>query len=272
MTHFSEIWINFVHFRASEPMETPSKYAYFVVNDSDDLEELQQCLAPFGGIEAMKDVIIDYALDKRRITDLIKCCNKYDIIYTPYIARLGKSLKELYQIVSIANEYEVNLIFCDKLNVSFSETNLNGKINLASLQWAVELQAQIISENSKAGLSRKQDDISRTGNSRNKRGANILRLGRPADGIDDHGRPYWDLSAAAEAASQKRMDEKIRWKESSTAYRWTMARVKEGMPRKEIVRLFNEQHELNPDVYCTRTGKPLTEATLSIWIKEIQNT
>ena len=77
-----------------------------------------------------------------------------------------------------------------------------------------------------------------------------------------------DTSKAREAATQARMDEKIRLERNIVAYKWAMARVAEGMRRKEVVRLFNEQHKLNPEVYCTRTGKPLTEATLSIWISE----
>lgn len=252
-------------------MEKPSKYAYFVVNDSDDLEELQQCLAPFGGIEAMKDVIIDYALDKRRILDLINCCNQHDIIYTPYLARLGKSLKELYQIVSIANEHEVNLVFCDKLNVSFSETDLNGKINLASLQWAVELQEQIKSENSKAGLSRKQDDFSRTGNSRNKRGSNILRLGRPADGIDEHGKPYWDLSAANEASCIAKQEAAIRWREQSPAYKMVSEWQAMRKTRNEMLAELQKLYEHAPEKFGTPKGQCVTRSVLDRWCREILN-
>lgn len=242
-------------------MIEPSKYAYFVINDSDDLEELQKSLAPFGGVEAMKDVVIDYALDKHRITDLIKCCNKHDIIYTPYLARLGKSLKELYSIILLANEKAASIVFCDKPHITFNSNTPNGCICFASLQWAVELQEQIKSENTKSGLSRKKDEISRQGFSKNKAGVAIVGLGRPK-GIPN--------PVAIAAAAQSRVDAKIKWRETSSAYKWTMARVAEGMPRKEIVRLFNEQHRLNPEVYCTRTGKPLTEATLSIWISEAQ--
>lgn len=253
-------------------MEKPSKYAYFVVNDSDDLEELQNCLAPFGGVEAMKDVVIDYALDKRRILDLIKCCNGCDIIYTPFLARLGKSLKELYQIVNIANENKIKLIFCDKLNVSFSETDLNGRINLASLQWAVELQEQIKSENSKAGLSRKQDDISRTGNSRNKRGSNILRLGRPADGVDpETGSPYWDLSVANEASCIAKQEAAIRWREQSAAYNMVREWNAMGKNRNEMLAELQKLYEHAPEKFGTPKGRCVTRSVLDRWCREIEN-
>lgn len=250
-------------------MKEPSKYAYFVVNDYDDLEELQQCLSPFGGVEAMKDVIIDYALDKRRITDLIKRCNKNDIIYTPYLARLGKSLKELYQIVKLSNEYGVELIFFDKLAFSFNENNFSGQINLASLQWAVELQEQIKSENSKAGLSRKQDDISRTGNSRNKRGANILRLGRPADGLDEHGKPYWDLSAANEASCIAKQEAAIRWREQSAAYKMVREWNAMGKNRNEMLAELQKLYEHAPEKFGTVKGQCVTRSVLDRWCREM---
>lgn len=34
-------------------MKSPSKYAYFVVNDSDNLEELKQFITPFGDVASM---------------------------------------------------------------------------------------------------------------------------------------------------------------------------------------------------------------------------
>lgn len=253
-------------------MKSPSKYAYFVVNDSDNLEELQNILIPFGGVEAMKDVIIDYALDKRRIIDLIKRCNKHDVIYTPYLARLGKSLKELYQIVGISNERGIELIFCDKLNVSFSETNLNGKINLASLQWAAELDFAIRSEYNKAHVAKRRDLIERKGDFIIENGPNAgekcYYVGSPKQKNMSDAQKI-ALSATQEAAALANQNAKITWKENSSAYKWVKARVAEGMPRKEIIRLFNEQHELNPDVYCTREGKPLSKGVLSKWCREM---
>lgn len=253
-------------------MKEPSKYAYFVVNDSDDLEELQQCLTPFGGVEAMKDVVIDYALDKRRIIDLIKCCNKHDIIYTPYLARLGKSLKELFQIVSIANERGIEFIFCDKLNVLFSETNLNGKINLASLQWAADLDFAIRSEYNKAHVAKRRDLIERKGSFIIENGTNAgercTYVGSPKQ-KDMSNAQKKALAATQDAAAIANQNAKITWKENSSAYKWVCARVAEGMPRKEIIRLFNEQHALNPDVYCTREGKPLSKGVLSKWCREM---
>lgn len=249
-------------------MEKPSKYAYFVVNDSDDLEELQQCLVPFGGIEAIKDVIIDYALDKRRILDLIKCCNKHDIIYTPYLARLGKSLKELFQIVSIANEHDVNLIFCDKLNVSFSETNLNGKINLASLQWAVDLDFAIRSECNKAHAAKRRDAIIRDGSFITKNGRNILQLGRPKRDPDNP--DSYNLSGI-EASAMARHKTAILWKENSKAYKRALDKFSQGWTLAQIVEDLSDLYDIDPDNYCTPKGCKPTKGTISRWLSEAKD-
>lgn len=252
-------------------MEKPSKYAYFVVNDSDDLEELQQCLSPFGGVETMKDVIIDYALDKRRITDLIKCCNKHDIIYTPYLARLGKSLKELFQIVNISNEYEVKLIFCDKLNVSFSETDLNGKINLASLQWAVDLDFAIRSEYNKAHAAKRSDAIIRNGSFISKSGNEYTRLGRLADRVDENGKEIYDLSAAHEAAIRNRHNAAVSWRETSKAYKRALDKFSQGWTLTQIVEDLSDLYDIDPNNYCTPKGCKPTKGTVSRWLSEANN-
>lgn len=255
-------------------MEKPSKYAYFVVNDSDDLEALQQCLTPFGGVEEMKDVIIDYALDKRHILDLIKCCNQHDIIYTPYLARLGKSLKELYQVVSIANEHDVNLIFCDKLSVSFSETNLNGKINLANLQWAVDLDFAIRSEYNKAHVAKRRDLIERKGSFIIENGTNIgihcSYVGSPKL-TDMSEAQKMALAATQEAAAIANHNAAVSWRETSKAYKRALDKFLQGWTLTRIVEDLSDLYDIDPDNYCTPKGCKPTKGTVSRWLSEAKN-
>lgn len=57
------------------------------------------------------------------------------------------------------------------------------------------------------------------------------------------------------------------WRTGATGYKWVLEKVLEGIPRKEIIREFNRRHEQDPCNYSTRTGKPLSDGILSIWIK-----
>lgn len=206
--------------------------------------------------------------NERKLSVLLRKCKSGDTIYFSELSRLGRNMVDLNNIVNECCERGIILIQC-KDGMKIENESIGGKALLFALSLAAEIEVNNIRQRTNMGLDVRKKRQANGEIWRSNTGRECSRLGRPADGIDEHGRPYWDLSAATEAASQKRMDEKIRWKESSSAYKWTMARVREGMPRKEIVRLFNEQHKLNPDVYCTRTGKPLTEATLSIWCREM---
>lgn len=62
--------------------------------------------------------------------------------------------------------------------------------------------------------------------------------------------------------------EATRWKQKSVGYLWVINEVKAGNSYGFIVDEFNRRHEQNPEEYSTRTGKPLTSAILSNWIKE----
>lgn len=254
--------------RAMSNIPRPYKYAYFVVNDSDNLEALQNSLAPYGGVEAMDDVVVDYAMDKRRAAELIRTCGERGIIYTPYLARLGKSLKELYSIVKYANERNVEIVFCDKPQVTFNSKLPNGCIYLSSLQWAVELQENIKSENTNSGLSRKKDEISRLGSSRNKAGEIITRLGRPSVGVDNRGNEIYDVSAMVASASQKRTEAMIKWRESSMAVKYTLRKWEEGWSVTQIAEELGKLFDDAPDIYCTPKGAKPTKGTVSKWLKE----
>lgn len=58
------------------------------------------------------------------------------------------------------------------------------------------------------------------------------------------------------------------WRADAKGYKWVLGKVLEGVPRKEIIQEFNKRHEQDPQNYSTRTGKPLSDGILSIWIKK----
>ena len=243
------------------------KYAYFVVNDSDDLEVLQNSLAPFGGVEAMDDVVIDYALDKRRIIELIQFCPEGSVIFTPYLARLGKSLKELYGIVQFANEKNIDIVFSDKPNTTFCSKNTNGQINFAALKWAMELDFDIKSEVNKSHKANSQDTIRRIG-------VFITNNGTPCRYV---GNPKWDdmskaqqnaLTRAQEASHLARKNAAIEWKENSQAVKFALRKSADGWSVTQIADELGKLYDDAPDIYCTPKGARPTTGTVSKWLKE----
>ena len=237
----------------------PHKYAYFVVNDSDDLEALQECLISYGGVEAMYDVVVDYAPDKRRIVELIRACGERSIIYTPYLARLGKSLKELYGIVQFANEKNIDIVFCDKPNVTFNPNNTNGQINFAALKWAMELDCDIRSEYNKASTAKRKDEIERIGYFTTNNGEVRKSWGN---------KKGYDMSAARLASSKSKVEAAEKWKENSKAVKLVLRKSAEGWGVTQIADELGKLYDDAPDIYCTSKGCKPTKGTVSKWLKE----
>lgn len=199
----------------------------------------------------------------RKFQQLLNKCKPGDYIYAASTDRLGRNFIDMMRLMEDAKKRGVIIVAC-KQNLSLDDDNSMAKIVLAVTAIMDEDERKRIKHRTANKKAWQREQIAKHGYFIIENGPNAGKRCKYVGSPKGH-----DTSAAREAATQARMDKKIRWKENSSAYKWTMARVREGMPRKEIVRLFNEQYKLDPDVYCTRTGKPLTEATLSIWCREM---
>ena len=109
-----------------------------------------------------------------------------------------------------------------------------------------------------------------------KSGRECSRLGRPADGIDEHGKPYWDMSAMVEAAAQKRSEAAILWMENSKAVERARAKRAAGWKIDDIVRDLGELYDQNvptdpkhKNPYGTANGCKPTKGTVSKWCREM---
>ena len=157
--------------------------------------------------------------------------------YLLVIAKTDR-FRNVKQALDVLDEMgEGNIHFCDL------PTTDRTVLTIVFAVW--ERQATMGQINTKRGLAEAR-----------KRG---VRLGREKG---------CDLSAAHEAASMARTDAKVKWKEENVGYQWAMEKVMEGWKRQDIVVEFNKHHALQPDVFCTRKGKPLTLAVLCKWINE----
>jgi len=252
--------------------------AYFVVNDSDDLDALQSCVDNYGSgnlLEQITDTVIDYFIDKRRIIDLIKHCDSGDIIYTPVLARIGRSLKDLYLVLSIANERDVEMIFCDKPYMTFCSKSITGQLNMESLKWAVDMDFEIRSECNSARAAKQKDDVQRLGAWISKDGRAITKLGRPPIGYGENGKPIYDVSAMQEASSRVRTDKAIQWRDKSEAVAVARRKRAEGWTLQQIVDelgcMFDDyakRHPGEPNIYATPAGCKPMRGTISKWLKD----
>lgn len=109
-----------------------------------------------------------------------------------------------------------------------------------------------------------------------KTGRECDRLGRPADGIDENGKPYWNVSAMVEAAAQKRSEAAILWMENSKAVERARAKRAAGWKIDDIVRDLGELYDQNvptdpkhKNPYGTANGCKPTKGTVSKWCREM---
>ena len=193
---------------------------------------------------------------------MLKNAKEGDIVYVCQLDRLGRSMVDILELVDYAVKKGVILMTIDN-GYQLENKTAMGKLYLGMVSAMAEAERELRAERCQAGVDSAMNDLKENGQRITRRGTIQTHWGNKK-GTEETKRI---MTIASDAAAQKRIDDKIKWKEQSAAYKWTMDRVAENMPRKEIVRLFNEQYKYNPD-FCTRSGKPLTEAILSGWVRE----
>lgn len=227
-------------------------------------------------MEDVADIVEEHvsggkSYEDRKFKQLLNKCKPGDYIYAASTDRIGRNFIDMMRLMDDAKKRGVIIVAC-KQNLSLDDDNSMAKIVLAVTAIMDEDERKRIKHRTANKKAWQREQIA-------KQGYFIIENGPNAGQKCTYvGTPKYDymsdaqkmtLAATQEAAALANQNAKMNWKENSSAYKWAMARVAEGMPRKEIIRLFNEQHELNPDVYCTREGKPLSKGVLSKWCREM---
>ena len=197
----------------------------------------------------------------------------------------------LWQAISFAKEHKIQLVVAktdrfrnviealtvlDEMgegNVTFCDLPTTDRTVLTMVFAMWERQAIQGRINTRLALAErkkmadaKQSWISRAGNLTTK-------LGRPADGVNEKGEEYWDLSQAHDAASMAHKEARIEFAETSQAVRFAVRKRAEGWRLTEIVeelgKLFDENANNKTDnPYGTRKGCRPTKGVVSRWLSE----
>lgn len=209
--------------------------------------------------------------EDRKFQQLLNRCKPGDYIYAASTDRLGRNFIDMMRLMEDAKKRGVIIVAC-KQNLSLDDDNSMAKIVLAVTAIMDEDERKRIKHRTANKKAWQREQIAKHGYFIIENGPNAGQrctyVGSPKLADMSEARQK-ALATTQEAAAIANQNAKITWKENSSAYKWVMARVAEGMPRKEIIRLFNEQHALNPDIYCTREGKPLSKGVLSKWCREM---
>lgn len=195
---------------------------------------------------------------ERKIYKVISDSQPGDIIYACQLDRFGRSVQDVLDLVDFAMGKGVELVTLDGHKIE-NHTPM-GKMMLTMLAAFAEMERSLRAERCQAGYEAMRQELE-------KNGCRVARVsGKVQTRIGNE--KGCDMSAAQEAAAKQKADALMAWKEQSVGYKWAMQKAASGMPRKDIVDEFNRLHALQPDVFCTRSGKPLSKATLCHWIAD----
>lgn len=210
---------------------------------------------------------VDYVTEKisshtsfkdREIYKLLNRSQPGDIIYACQLDRFGRSVQDVLDLVDFAMKKGVELVTTDGKTIE-NKTPM-GRVILTMLAAFAEMERSLRAERCQSGTDVAIEEIKKNG----------YRIARSSGKVQTKwgNEKGCDMSAAAKASGIARTDRKIAWRESSPAFKWVMEKIKAGTPRDEVIEEFNRLHELQPDVFCTPSGKTLTKGLLSHWLKD----
>lgn len=192
--------------------------------------KLKQCKGLWEAIELCKQ------------NNYVLCIAKFDRL---------RNVQEALEILDAVGER--NIVICD--------VPASDRFVLTVLFAVAERQAIMGRINTKLALEERKKAIAKDGGFMSKSGHWRKHLGNEK-GVD--------VSAAAAVQARNKADEARAWRESSDGYRWIKKQVQKGRLQKDILREFNEFHEMGLAGFSTREGCKMNACTLSKWIQEIR--
>ncbi len=206
--------------------------------------------------------------NERKLSVLLRKCKSGDTIYFSELSRLGRNMVDLNNIVNECCERGIILIQC-KDGMKIENESIGGKALLFALSLAAEIEVNNIRQRTNMGLDVRKKRQAKGEKWISNTGRECDRLGRPADGIDEHGNPYWDLSAANEASCIAKQEAAIRWREQSAAYKMVREWQAMGKTRNEMLAELQRLYEHAPEKFGTPKGQCVTRSVLDRWCREM---
>lgn len=206
--------------------------------------------------------------NERKLSALLRKCKSGDTIYFSELSRLGRNMVDLNNIVNECCERGIILIQC-KDGMKIENKSIGGKALLFALSLAAEIEVNNIRQRTNMGLDVRKKRQAKGEKWISNTGRECDRLGRPADGIDENGKPYWNMSAANEASCIAKQEAAIRWREQSASYKMVREWNAMGKTRNEMLTELQRLYEHAPEKFGTPKGQCVTRSVLDRWCREM---
>jgi len=236
-------------------------------DQSQQVQALKEWSAPKGikidVVEMDEGVSGGVSYKDRRLFGLVQQMKEGDILVVSEISRLGRSMGDLNMLINMELKPRKARLIVIKMGLDLDCANLKAvdEMIFFSFSFAAQVEKEMIQARTQSAIDARKEALKKDGGFFSKSGRWCSHLGN-AKGVD--------VTAASAVASRNRADEARAWRESNDGYLWIKRQVQKGRKQKDILREFNEFHEMGLAGFSTREGCAMNVCTLSRWINEIK--
>lgn len=199
----------------------------------------------------------------RNLYKLVRKMKPGDVLITTEISRLGRAMSDISRLLNDELKPKKVRLIVIKMGIDIDCSNMKAQDDFlfSALSFAAQLEKEMIVQRTQSAIDARKEAIKKDGGFMSKSGNWCKKLGNKK-GVD--------MSPAQQSSILARHGKAQNWRGKSELYRLVERGIYKGWSRKRIMEEAIKKYDEEPDVYCTRQGKPLCEGTLSRWVKEIQ--
>ena len=198
----------------------------------------------------------------RNLYRIIKKMKAGDILLVAEISRLGRAMADISKLLSEElKPRKVRLIVIKSgIDVDCANLKATDEFIFSALSFAAQIEKELIQQRTQSAMDVRKKAIEEDGGFITKGGRYCTHFGRKK------GADLTPATRASAAAAEAKANE---WRNESPLFLWVAVQLEKRRPRKEIIAEAQELYERNPEKWCTRRGKPLTQPLLSLYAKHV---
>lgn len=199
----------------------------------------------------------------RNLYKLVRKMKPGDVLITTEISRLGRAMSDISRLLNDELKPKKVRLIVIKMGIDIDCSNMKAQDDFlfSALSFAAQLEKEMIVQRTQSAIDARKEAIKKEGGFVSKSGKWCEKLGNKK-GVD--------TSPARRSSILSRHGKAQTWRDGSALYRLVERGIYKGWTDNEIMEEALRKYDEEPDVYCTRQGKPLCRGTLSRWRKEIE--
>lgn len=199
----------------------------------------------------------------RNLYKLVRKMKPGDVLITTEISRLGRAMSDISKLLNDELKPKKVRLIVIKMGIDIDCSNMKAQDDFlfSALSFAAQLEKEMIVQRTQSAIDARKEAIKKEGGFFSKSGRWCKKLGNKK-GVD--------MSPAQQSSILVRHGKAQNWRDGSALYRLVERGIYKGWTDNQIMEEALRKYDEEPDVYCTRHGKPLCRGTLSRWRKEIR--